>query len=192
MRLNFWLNPFQLLDCKINMSKTKKSTKGHYELLFIVPNKFTEDETKQIIAKVDEIIIKSGGEITYREYWGKKKLAYEIKHNAYGYYALVEFDSEKEAVLTIDQDLRLSTDILRHQIVAKKVKSEETIKREQEIKQKIEAKKKEEAKAAIDKQAEKLAAAKENSKNALKRTKKSDLKDLDEKLEGILSANDLL
>ena len=75
MRLNFWLNPFQLLDCKINMSKTKKSTKGHYELLFIVPNKFTEDETKQIIAKVDEIIIKSGGEITYREYWGKKKLA---------------------------------------------------------------------------------------------------------------------
>jgi len=174
------------------MSKTKKLSKGHYEILFIVPNKFTEDEAKQIIAKVDEVIIKSGGEISNREYWGKKKLAYDIKQNSYGYYSLVEFDSEKEAISVIDQNLRLSTDILRHQIVAKKFKTEEAIKREQEIKQKIEAKKMEEAKAAIEKQAEKLAADKENSKNALKRAKKSDLKDLDEKLEGILSANDLI
>jgi len=175
------------------MSKTKKSTKGHYEILFIVPNKFTEDEAKQIIAKVDEVIIKMGGEISNREYWGKKKLAHEIKHNAYGYYALVEFDSEKEAILAIDQNLRLSTDILRHQIMAKKFKTEAEIAREQEIKQKIEAKKMEEVKVAKAKQEEKLAADKENSKNALKRaSKKTELKDLDEKLEGILSANDLI
>lgn len=174
------------------MSKIKKSIKGHYEILFIVPNKFTEEEAKQIIANVDEVIIKFGGEISNREYWGKKKLAYEIKHNAYGYYSLVEFDSEKGSILAIDQNLRLSTDILRHQIVAKKFKTEEAIKREQEIKQKIEAKKMVEAKAAIDKSAEKLAADKENAKNALKRARKSDLKDLDEKLEGILSANDLI
>lgn len=174
------------------MSKTKKSTKGHYEILFIVPNKFTEDEAKQVITKVEEVIANAGGEISKREYWGKKKLAYEIKHNAYGYYSLVEFDLEKEGLGAIDQNLRLSTDVLRHQIISKKFKSEKELAREQEIKQKIEAKKMEEAKAAKAKQAEKLAADKENSKNAAKRAKKTDLKDLDEKLEGILSANDLI
>jgi small subunit ribosomal protein S6 len=169
------------------MSKTKKSNSGHYEILFIVPNKFTEEEAKQIIVKVENIIVKSGGEISYQEYWGKKKLAYEIKHNAYGYYALIEFDADKEAVLIINQSLRLSTDILRHQIVSKKVKSEKEIARAKVIQKKIEAKKEEEAKIAKTKTEKKEFEYKKG-----KQKDKSDLKELDEKLEGILNAKDLI
>lgn len=173
------------------MSKTKQSTVGHYEILFIVPNKFTEDEAKQVIAKVEETITKGGGQITSREYWGKKKLAYEIKHNAYGYYSLAEFDMEKAAVLTTDQLLKLSTDILRHQIVIKKSKSEKELAREKAIRTKIDAKKAEEAKelkAKTDKEEAKEVVKTEKPK----KTNKSNLKELDEKLEGILSANDLI
>ncbi len=176
------------------MSKTKKSTIGHYEILFIIPNKFTEDEAKQIVAKVEDVITQGGGEISYREYWGKKKLAYEIKHNAYGYYALAEFNMEKAAVLAVDQNLKLSTDVLRHQIVAKKMKTEAEIAREKEIKEKIDAKKAVEAKEQKEKEA-KDAPAEESPKSAkpaARADKRSDLKDLDEKLEGILNANDLI
>lgn len=175
------------------MSKTKKSTIGHYEILFIIPNKFTEDEAKQVVAKVEETITKGGGKISLRDFWGKKKLAYEIKHNAYGYYSLAEFDMAKEAVLAVDQNIKLSADVLRHQIVAKKTKSEEELAKEQAIRAKIEAKKAEEVKeqkAKEDKLAKEEEAAK--TEKPAKKSRKSDLKDLDEKLEGILSANDLI
>ena len=38
------------------MSKTKKSGPANYEILFVVSNRFTEDEAKVCIAKVEKII----------------------------------------------------------------------------------------------------------------------------------------
>ncbi len=174
------------------MSKTKKTIIGHYEVLFIIPNKFTEDEAKKIITQVEETITKGGGAITKQEYWGKKKLAYEIKHNAYGYYSLAEFDMEKGNVLAVDQTLKLSTDVLRHQIVSKKTKTEAELAQAAKINKKIEDKKANEEKEAkkLEKKAEED--SKKSNKSNLKDDKRSELKDLDEKLEGILNANDLI
>jgi small subunit ribosomal protein S6 len=174
------------------MSKTKKSTAGHYEILFIMPNKFTEDEAKTVIEKVEKTIADGGGEITYREYWGKKKLAYEIKHNAYGYYSLCEFNLEKSLLTAIDQSLRLSTDVLRHQIVIKKSKSEEELAHDKKINAKIVAKKAEEEKEAKIKEKKQANTPEPAPKSAPKKETKTDMKDLDAKLEGILSAKDLI
>ena len=60
------------------MSKTKNSGATHYEILFIVPNKFTEDEAKTVSTQVEKVITENDGKITFSEFWGKKKLAYEI------------------------------------------------------------------------------------------------------------------
>jgi len=173
------------------MSKTKSAEATHYEVLFILPNKFTDDEAKTLSEKLGQTLTDNGGQITHREYWGKKKLAYEIKHNAYGYYGLFEFDLEGKLLAKIDQILRLSTDILRHQIVVKKTKSAEEIARESAIRVKIDSKKAQEEKTKEDKAktASNPVAASVASKV---KSKKVDLKDLDEKLEGILNAKDLI
>ena len=173
------------------MSKTKTAGIPHYEILFIVPNKFTDDEAKTVIGQIEKIIADNEGQITHREYWGKKRLAYEIKHNAFGYYGLFEFDLEGKNLATIDQALRLSTDVLRHQIVVKKAKTEEEVAQETKIRAKIDSKKA----AAEKKQEEKakiLSSSPAVSKSKEKTDKRVDLKDLDEKLEGILNAKDLI
>ena len=74
------------------MSKVKSDKTPHYELLFIVPNKYTEEELKPILAKVRGVVEKNGGSITYNEEWGNKKMAYRIKGFTHGYYNLFEFD----------------------------------------------------------------------------------------------------
>ena len=174
------------------MSKTKKTGATHYEILFIAPNKFTDDEAKTVAGTVEKMITGEGGEITLREYWGKKRLAYDIKHNAYGYYGLFEFDLESPKLAKVDKDLRLSTDILRHQIVVKKSKTEEDLAREKAIRVKIDSKK-----AAEEKKSEEKAKAPSSSSSVSKvkepeKDKRANLKDLDEKLEGILNADDLI
>ena len=172
------------------MSKTKTTGMTHYEILFIVPNKFTDDEAKTVSSQVEKTITEGGGSVTNREYWGKKRLAYEIKHNAFGYYGLFEFDLEGANLAKIDSNLRLSTDILRHQIVIKKTKSAEAIAKEEKIRAKIDSKKAETEK----KQEEKTKVPSTSSAAAVTKVKDTrvDLKDLDKKLEGILNADDLI
>lgn len=181
-----FLSNFQGQSAKMFMSKTKKTGPGHYEILFIIPNKFTEDESKKIVSKVETIITEAEGKITFSEFWGKKKLAYKINNNEYGYYSLFEFDLEKENLAKIDKSLRLSTEILRHQIVSKKAKTEADLKREEEIQNKIDSKK------AKKEKAEELKEEKPRPVKEAKKVKSSNLNELDEKLEGILNADDLI
>ncbi|MCX6795478.1 MAG: 30S ribosomal protein S6 [Candidatus Falkowbacteria bacterium] len=168
------------------MSKTKKSEQNHYEMLFIIPNKFTEDEAKVQVSKVEELIASQGGEITYREYWGKKRLAYEIKQNHYGYYSLCEFDINRLAIAKIDNDLRLSKDVLRHQIVVTPVLSGEERARQKSLSEKLAVKKEDGEKKAKANEEE----IKKTPSVVSEETNSS--KELDEKMEGILSAQDLL
>jgi small subunit ribosomal protein S6 len=171
------------------MSKTKPSGAIHYELLFVLPNKFTDDEAKAVSERVEKTLTEQGGSITFREFWGKKKLAYPIKNNVYGYYSLLEFDLEGKQLAKIDKVLRLSNEVIRFLIVKKKVKSEAEIQKQVKIAAKINSKK------AAEQKQEEEAAAKKTAKTATRSKAKEvndDEKSLDEKLEGILNAKDLL
>ena len=169
------------------MSKTKKSEQNHYEMLFIIPNKFTEEEAKVQVAKVEELIASQGGAITYREYWGKKRWAYEIKHNHYGYYSLCEFDIDRAAIAKIDNDLRLSNDVLRHQVVVVPVLSDEERARQKSLSEKLAIKKEDaDKKPKVNEEETKKTPAVAEEAAA------DSSKELDEKMEGILSAKDLL
>lgn len=159
------------------MSRTKSSAIPHYEMLYIISNKFSEDEVKPIAEKIKKIISDQGGAVTYEEDWGKKKMAYAIKGFNYGYYHLLEFDLVAEKVKEIDRTLRMMEEIIRHQIIARKIRTEEEIKLEKETAQKKRRESRE---------------TKEVKKSEVVRESKVDLAGLDEKLDKILETDDLL
>ncbi len=159
------------------MSRTKSSEIPHYELLYLISNKYSEDELGPIVDKVKNLIKENQGNITLSEEWGKKRLAYQIKSFYYGYYNLIEFDLAPDKLVKIDRMLRLMSEILRHQIVTKKIKTIAEIERDKKIAEKIAAKSVTEEKIAKEK---------------VKTKEKVDLKDLDEKLKKILETEDLL
>lgn len=92
---------------------------NHYEVLYLVAANYTEEELKPIRQHVISEIKKIGGEVTFDESFGKKKLAYPIKHNHQGYYLIAEFDAEAEKIKELDRQLRLTNEVLRH-IIAKR------------------------------------------------------------------------
>lgn len=161
------------------MSKVKSGETPHYELLYLISNKFSEDEVKPIIEKINSIIVNNQGKITLTEDLGKKRLAYPIKSFRYGYYNLVEFDLVGEDLINVDRALRMMNEVLRHQIVTKVVKTAEQIAQDKKIAEKIAARTVKEEKEVKEK-------IKETDKE------KVDLKDLDEKLDKILETDDLL
>jgi len=156
----------------------------HYELLYIVSNQFTEEETKPIIANVNDFIEKNGGKITYEEFWGKKKLAYKIKQFNHGYYILAEFDLSTDKLQAVNNHIRLSHEIIRHMIVTRAPRTLEQIKSEKEKAEEL-------FKKTCDKKDVKVEEKVEVKKEKEVVSDKIDLKDLDEKLDNILKTDNL-
>jgi small subunit ribosomal protein S6 len=163
------------------MAKNKTSEIPHYELLFIVPNRFTEDEAKGHRDRIHKLIEDKGGQVTYSEVWGKKKFCYPVKHEHYGYYFLAEFNIAANLLDKVHTEIRMDSDILRHMIVSKAPRTLEEIEAEKKKQEAIIAEK-------VAKKAEE-AEAKLPPKEA---TRKISSKELDDKLDKILETDDLL
>jgi small subunit ribosomal protein S6 len=88
-----------------------------YELLFMIPNKFTDNEVPGIIEDIEKILKDHGSEIVDTQNLGKKKLAYPIQHFNHAYYVLVNFNVEGAKTLPINNKIKLENNILRHLIV---------------------------------------------------------------------------
>lgn len=88
-----------------------------YELLYILPAKYTEEELKAMTEKIGSLATNAGATITATHDMGKRKLAYPITHVRHGHYILVHFDAEPAVVNKLNEMFRLSTDLLRHLIV---------------------------------------------------------------------------
>lgn len=162
------------------MAKNKKSGIPHYELLYIVANKFTEDDLKGINNRVNELIENTGGKITYKEDWGKKKFCFPINHGRFGYYQFVEFDMETSKIEKVNTELRMSNEVLRHIIVNHAPKTAKQIEVEKRLTEKRIAK------------ANKKIEEKPSKKEKPAPKKKVDTKELNEKLDKILETDDLL
>jgi len=163
------------------MSRVKSSDIPHYELLCLFSNKFSETEVEPIRANVIKLITDQGGAITLEEYWGKRKLAYPITGFRHGYYLLVEFDLEGPKLQELNNRLRLSNEVLRHQIIKKHKKTAADLAQEANVAARIAAKVKAEADEVEEKKTSKT-----------KDDKRADLESLDTELDKIIDATNML
>ncbi len=90
-----------------------------YELLYILPAKFTDAELKELTDKIAGVITNLGAKITETHQLGSRKMSYAINQVRNGSYVLVHFDAETSSMAKINETLRLSTDLLRHMIVVR-------------------------------------------------------------------------
>lgn len=87
-----------------------------YEVMFIV-KLGEEEEINAAIAKFENLIKNTGGEINKIDRWGRRRLAYEIKDLMEGYYCLIYFTAEKETVFELDRVMKITDELLKHMIV---------------------------------------------------------------------------
>lgn len=85
----------------------------HYENLVIVKPTLTEEEIKNTLALVEEVITSNGGEIIGRDPMGMKKLAYPIEKNARGYFYVMYYTIAPSAITEIERRFRINEEILR-------------------------------------------------------------------------------
>jgi small subunit ribosomal protein S6 len=110
----FWAeNPRDALKkgtCHTNMTE--------YELMYLVPTSFTEEEAGTVDQAVAGMLTKASATTLSTKRLGKFRLAYPINGQAHGYYTLVRFNAEPSNIAGLNDTLRLSPDkVLRHLIL---------------------------------------------------------------------------
>jgi small subunit ribosomal protein S6 len=156
-----------------------------YEIVYLISNKFAENELEPITSAVTKLITDNGGVIITEENWGKKKLAYQIKQFFHAYYILVEFDLAKEKLAKLENYLRLNEDLIRYLVVQKRIKSAEEIANEKRVAQKM-------AEEQAKQNEEITAPHKAPAEIKAKEEKKVSMEELDEKLNKILDDTESL
>ena len=88
-----------------------------YELLYIIPTTFTDEEAGTVETKVSGLLTKVGATTESTKRLGKLRLAYPIENQRHGYYVLVMFTAEKSAIAKLEENLRITSEVLRHLIL---------------------------------------------------------------------------
>ena len=85
-----------------------------YETIFILNPSFEEEAVKATIEKFKGVIENGGGTVENVDFWGKRKLAYEIAKVNEGYYTLINFTANTELPRELDRIFRITDVVIRH------------------------------------------------------------------------------
>lgn len=88
----------------------KKQT---YESAVLINAAPDDEQIDQILSKIKDNITNNGGEVLEIDNWGRKRLAYTVKKNKIGYYAIYRFIAQPSIVAKLERLYTLDESILR-------------------------------------------------------------------------------
>ena len=88
-----------------------------YELAVIFVATLEEEKIDQEIAKLTTLLEKEKCEIARIDKWGVKKLAYPIKKQESGFYAIIYFNGTSVIIPELDRINKINDLVLRHMVV---------------------------------------------------------------------------
>jgi small subunit ribosomal protein S6 len=90
-----------------------------YEILYIVRPDLDDEQLQEAVASVGRLIENLGGVTQKTDVWGRRRLAYEVRHLREGQYVLTDFQIETARVPEMESTLKISDTVFRHLIVRK-------------------------------------------------------------------------
>ncbi len=97
------------------MVETK--TTHDYELILIVTPEAADEVLEAVVNNVSQFITTKGGTIAETQRWGKKKLAYPLKHYLEGNYILMKLQMSPTLSMELENHVRITEQIMRHILV---------------------------------------------------------------------------
>jgi small subunit ribosomal protein S6 len=88
-----------------------------YETVIIFDTEVDESAITAVLERGLEVVRNDGGTVGAVDRWGKRTLAYELRHKREGYYVVAEFTAEPKAAADLDRFLALADEVLRHKIM---------------------------------------------------------------------------
>ena len=89
----------------------------NYQSILILKPDLDEAQVEQSIEKITSVISKFGGAILKLDNWGKKRLAYRVKKNKFGYYLNIYHTCEQGNVPALEKEYQLYDLIIKYLVI---------------------------------------------------------------------------
>lgn len=88
-----------------------------YELIYVLSPEIADEAIETRVNSITQFITGHEGTVESVDKWGKRRLAYPLKHFLEGNYVLAKFKLSRARCKELEANLRISEDILRHLLV---------------------------------------------------------------------------
>ena len=88
-----------------------------YEMMVILDGDLDERTIVPSLEKFLTVITKDGGSVDNLDFWGKRRLAYDIKKKSEGYYAVISMNATPAMAQELDRQLGLNEAVLRTKLL---------------------------------------------------------------------------
>jgi small subunit ribosomal protein S6 len=85
-----------------------------YECVIIARQDIATTQVETLAEEFANVIGANGGQVTKREFWGLRNIAYRMKKNRKGHYVLFNIDAPSAAVKEFERQMSINEDILRY------------------------------------------------------------------------------
>ena len=99
------------------MSTAPKTGLRHYEVMVILDPSLEERTIAPSLDAFLSVVKNDGGSVEKVDIWGRRRLAYEIKKNIEGIYAVIDLQAKPAAVSELDRQLNLNESVLRTKVL---------------------------------------------------------------------------
>ena len=86
---------------------------NRYETVFILTPVLSEEQAKEAVKVYEDFVKKNGGSIKHKEFWGLKKLAYQIQKKSTGFYSLMEYEAPGDLIQNLEVEFKRDERVMR-------------------------------------------------------------------------------
>ena len=94
-----------------------------YEIMLLLDSELADERQSEIVTRARELVEKRGGTWQSDEPWGRRKLAYEIRHKDEAFYYLLQLDCDAETLEELTRVLKITDGVVRHLAVRRPASS---------------------------------------------------------------------
>jgi small subunit ribosomal protein S6 len=88
-----------------------------YDLTLLLSTTAPEEQRTKILSDVEEMITRAGGQVERQDDWGRRPLAYRIRHQPEADYHLLQFTGPPSLIETLSHDLRITDGVVRFRVI---------------------------------------------------------------------------
>ena len=92
-----------------------------YECAYILDPTLADEDQEPLIERFKTLVGDNGGSVDAVDKWERRRLAYEIKKQLEGIYAIIDIQAEPAAVAELDRQLNLNESVLRTKLMRPEV-----------------------------------------------------------------------
>jgi len=85
-----------------------------YECVILARQEVSAPQVETLIDEMSNVLTAVGGNVSKKEFWGLRNIAYRVKKNRKAHYVLLNVDAPSAAVKEMERQMSLNEDVLRY------------------------------------------------------------------------------